>query len=260
MNITRTGKIARLPHAIRDRLNQRLQDGEKARSLVAWLNSSPEVQAILAADFGAKPIRPQNLSEWRHGGYRDWLHHQQALEFARSFTEEARELQASAKSPSPGLPAIAPLATAGPPSVVLLTKEAERRPPVPPPLTQLLSVWLATRYTLLTRTLDPADPEHWRRLREICADVVKLRQGDHAAERLRLDRQRRAAHVQHGETGESDRIRLNPTFESNLNSPPPAAPQAPACRAEAAGEGGPEFLPEELAHVPSIRSTNPWAA
>jgi hypothetical protein len=219
MNATRTGKIARLPHAIRDQLNQRLQDGEKARSLVAWLNSSPEVQAILAADFGAKPIRPQNLSEWRHGGYRDWLHHQQALEFARSFTEEARELQASATSTAPGLPAIAPLATAGLPTVVPQTKEEERRPPVDPPLTHLLAVWLAARYALLTRALDPADPQHWRRLRELCADVVKLRHGDHAAERLRLDRQRRAAHVQQGETRESDQIRLNPTLESNRSFP-----------------------------------------
>jgi hypothetical protein len=120
------------------------------------------------------------------------------------------------------LPAIAPLATAGPSSVVPLTKEEERRPPVQPPLTHLLSVWLATRYALLTRTLNPADgPEHWRRLRELCADVVKLRHGDHTAERLRLDRRRLAAHVQPGETRESDRIRLNPTFESNPSTPFP---------------------------------------
>jgi len=39
---------------------------------VAWLNSLPEVQAVLARDFEGKAIREQNLSEWRKGGYRDW--------------------------------------------------------------------------------------------------------------------------------------------------------------------------------------------
>ena len=44
-------------------LNQRLQNGEPGKLLVAWLNSRPEVQAILAAP---------NLSAWRKGGYVDW--------------------------------------------------------------------------------------------------------------------------------------------------------------------------------------------
>src|SRR6266568_3205109 len=37
------GKIARLPLAIREQLNRRLQDGEIGRDLVVWLNSAPEV-------------------------------------------------------------------------------------------------------------------------------------------------------------------------------------------------------------------------
>src|SRR6266436_6472801 len=42
------GKIARLPLAIREQLNRRLQDGEIGRDLVVWLNSAPEVQADFA--------------------------------------------------------------------------------------------------------------------------------------------------------------------------------------------------------------------
>jgi len=36
--MTRNGKIARLPRAIRDSLNQRLHDGETGRHLVRWLS------------------------------------------------------------------------------------------------------------------------------------------------------------------------------------------------------------------------------
>jgi hypothetical protein len=70
--MTRTGKIARLPKIIRDQLNQRLDDGEQGARLVTWLNSLPEVQAILTRDFEGKAVSEQNLSEWRKGGFRDW--------------------------------------------------------------------------------------------------------------------------------------------------------------------------------------------
>ncbi len=49
--MSRNGKIAPLPRAIRDQLNQRLDDGQEAKDLAAWLNSLPEVQAVLAAYF-----------------------------------------------------------------------------------------------------------------------------------------------------------------------------------------------------------------
>ena len=57
----RIGKIARLPREIRQTLNLRLREGDNGHILVAWLNSLPEVQAILAAQFGGAPIREQNL-------------------------------------------------------------------------------------------------------------------------------------------------------------------------------------------------------
>jgi len=69
---TRTGKIARLPAHIRDELNRRLDNGARGIDLVAWLNGLPEVQKIMAELFNGYPIRQQNLSEWRHGGYAEW--------------------------------------------------------------------------------------------------------------------------------------------------------------------------------------------
>ena len=88
----RTGKIARLPHHLRDQLNQRLHNGESGVDLIKWLNTLPEVQAILAEHFNGVPISPQNLSEWNHGGFLDWLTTQEVLEDAREFAANTAEL------------------------------------------------------------------------------------------------------------------------------------------------------------------------
>jgi len=88
----RTGKIARLPHQLRDQLNHRLYHGEPGVELIQWLNSLPEVQALLAEHFNAVPISPQNLSEWNNGGYLDWLATQELLEDAREFAATTAQL------------------------------------------------------------------------------------------------------------------------------------------------------------------------
>ena len=161
MNLTRNGKIARLPRTVRERLNRRLQDGEQGKKLVAWLNSLPEVRAVVVAEFGGKAIREQNLSEWRQGGYRDWLAQEEALEVAERLGEDA------------------------------VAWEAEDRPP----LTETLALWLAARYAVATRRVANAEgaEEGWQLLREMCGDIVELRRGDHSAQRLELERERVAA-------------------------------------------------------------------
>ena len=78
--MTRVGKIARLPDAIREELNKRLCDGQPGRLILPWLNGLPEVQTLLQSDFLGKPICPQNLSAWRNGGYADWLRQRKILE------------------------------------------------------------------------------------------------------------------------------------------------------------------------------------
>lgn len=158
MNLSRNGKIAKLPKAIREELNRRLEDGETAATLVKWLNRLPEVRAV-QKESGARPIREQNISEWRKGGFRDWLAKQEALELAVQLGEDAAELNVEGR----------------------------------PPLTDTLALWLAARYAVATRQVAATEgAEGWRLLRELCADIVELRRGDHSAARLKLDQERLA--------------------------------------------------------------------
>jgi hypothetical protein len=70
--MARTGKIARLPQAVRDEINRRLADGQKATPILHWINSQPEVAEILKADFKGLPVTDGNLADWRAGGFKDW--------------------------------------------------------------------------------------------------------------------------------------------------------------------------------------------
>jgi hypothetical protein len=160
MSVTRNGKVARLPRAVREQLNHRLRDGEEGKQLVRWLNALPEVRALVTAEFGGKPIREQNLSEWKKGGYRDWITHQEAIELAEKLVEDALAWDAKGHAP----------------------------------LTDTLALWLASRYAMATRRVaETKGVEGWRLLRELCADVAELRRGDHSAQRLLLERERAAA-------------------------------------------------------------------
>jgi hypothetical protein len=89
---TRISKIARLPKPIREQLNHRLENGEIGRTILPWLNDLPETKKVMAELFGAKPITHQNLSEWRQGGYRDWLFMQQRLDWFDRLTEQETEM------------------------------------------------------------------------------------------------------------------------------------------------------------------------
>jgi hypothetical protein len=86
MNEAPKGKIGHLPKAFQEQVNRRLEQGERARTLVAWLNTQPEVQTVLAAVFAGKTIREQNLSAWRKHGYQKWLLHHRAWEMTQATT------------------------------------------------------------------------------------------------------------------------------------------------------------------------------
>jgi hypothetical protein len=88
----RRGKIARLPRAVRDHLNLRLDDGEEADQILPWLNDLPEVRQIIAERFNNIPVSPQNLSAWRQGGFQEWLMHRQLLDGAEHMREHVHEL------------------------------------------------------------------------------------------------------------------------------------------------------------------------
>lgn len=161
--MTRTGKIARLPRDIRDQLNRRLEDGEAGVRLVEWLNSLPATQRVLATDFNGRAISEQNLTEWKQGGYQDWLARQETLACARELTADAGELAEAAEGS----------------------------------LADHLAVVLAARYAKLVAgwngEMDDAFRRQARALRFLSQDIGELRRGDHCAGRLRLDLERFAA-------------------------------------------------------------------
>jgi len=159
MNPSRNGKIARLPRPVRDELNQRLDNGETGRQLIAWLNALPAVQAVLLVHFEGSPINEQNLSAWKLGGFADWQRHQAAQEWVGRLAEESADLEA------------------GSGSVRLADRIA---------LAALMELGQALHHA---RTLeDPA--EHRKAVQSVALQVARLRQGDHQATRLGLQRER----------------------------------------------------------------------
>jgi len=158
--MARNGKIARLPREIRDGLNRRLQNGEQGAPLLAWLNSLPEVQAVLVRDFGGIAISKQNLSEWRAGGFAEWQARQETLDQARELAADAHEITA---------------ATHG-------------------KLTDHLATVLAVRYAAALHGWNGDVTDEFRRklraLRGLCQDIVELRRGDHSGARLKMEQER----------------------------------------------------------------------
>jgi len=157
--MTRRGKIARLPQTIREQINRRLQNGEEGGKIAEWLNTLPEVQALMTAEFDGQPINEPNLSHWKLGGYADWQEQQDSLDAVCRFGEDALELSQSASAP----------------------------------LADQLALCLTARLAVALRQRPDAagDPAaQLQRLRHLCADLVRLRRGDHNAQWLRLEQQR----------------------------------------------------------------------
>ena len=69
---TVTGKVARLPLAVRTELNRRLLQGEDAAKVLAWLNALPEVQNILLREFKGRPVGLSHLQLWKKSGFAEW--------------------------------------------------------------------------------------------------------------------------------------------------------------------------------------------
>jgi hypothetical protein len=132
-----------------------LQDGEPGSRLVEWLNALPEAKHVLAEDFGGRVISEQNLSEWKQGGYREWLAQHESLAQARELAANAGELSEAAG----GL------------------------------LTDHLAAVLTARYARLLAGWNGEVDDEFRRklraLRVLSQDIVELRRGDHSAARLK---------------------------------------------------------------------------
>lgn len=73
----RTGTIARLPRALREEVNRMLDEGCLYEKIIDWL-----------ATNGHPGVNHDHISNWKDGGYQDWL--ELNLELARQ--EKTREL------------------------------------------------------------------------------------------------------------------------------------------------------------------------
>jgi hypothetical protein len=156
---TGNGKIARLPRAVREELNRRLDDGEPADTLLPWLNERPEVQHVLAAQFGGRPVSPQNLSEWRQRGFRIWQRQRTACESAAALAERGQALGKT-------------------------TRQS---------LSDHLARVLAAELFQCLEALPEGDANpqaRWQQLREIIHEARHLRRGDANARRLQIEAER----------------------------------------------------------------------
>ena len=155
---TRTGKIARLPLAIRQELNRRLRDGQAGQPLLDWLNGLPEVRAVLAAEFQGQPINKQNLSHWRQGGYQDDMADEKAQQEVKLLLAEIGGLREAGQEG----------------------------------LTEQLAYYLSVLAALELKRLKtaPVGEEKAKLWREVRASLVALRRGDMDVERLRLQREK----------------------------------------------------------------------
>lgn len=88
----RNGKIGRCPPEIREEVNRRLLNGEPASKILPWLNTQEAVLRVLDEHFGEEPVTPQNLSEWRKGGYAEWLKRRERIAELKELSSYAAKL------------------------------------------------------------------------------------------------------------------------------------------------------------------------
>ena len=108
MDSARKGKIASLPAKIREEINRRLHDGQTGPDIASWLNQQSDVLRVLFERWDEEPITPQNLSEWRRGGFQDWLARNEKVSALKTLSDYSLQLaQAAGGSISEGAAAIA---------------------------------------------------------------------------------------------------------------------------------------------------------
>ena len=149
----RNGKIARLPRPLRDELNRRLDDGQEAKQLAPWLNSLPEVQAVLAAHFNGQAINEVNLSQWKRGGFLDWQNLEERREGLGWLIEDCAGLESCA--------------AAGLPDKLALVLAAD---------------FASAARALLEGVTEPQ--ERWERLRQLLPELSRLRRDGHRFQSL----------------------------------------------------------------------------
>ena len=82
--------------SIRAEVNRRLHDGETAKSILPWLNADTDVLRILDERWHEQPVTAQNLSEWRQGGYQDWLARNEKVDAIKVLSDYSLQLARAA--------------------------------------------------------------------------------------------------------------------------------------------------------------------
>jgi len=157
--MSRIGKIARLPHDIREQLNRRLLGGQSGPEILAWVNELPQCRQMLAQKFGGRPIDEGNVYEWRYGGYEEWLYHEDRRDLLRARFEYIAKLDAVGDS----------------------NQAAEQ-----------LSVLVASELSRALNYIEGINEMdvRWDRLKEICKLLSRFRRENHNYQRVRLAEQR----------------------------------------------------------------------
>jgi hypothetical protein len=152
-----TGKISRLPDHVREQLNHRLADGQPAKIILPWINSLPEVQAILKSDFDGQPIDSGNLSEYRKRGFRKSQIHRAALEFSSHYDQAS-----SSTHPAPRI--------------------------------EHFVQWISIRLAAIAESteLDENPRNELRDIRNFLYDIVALRRGELISRRIGVEEERLA--------------------------------------------------------------------
>jgi hypothetical protein len=152
----RIAKIARLPESLCEQVNQRLLNSEPARSIAAWFNALPEVQALLQSEFDGRPVSELNLYHWRDGGLQQCLAEQDAMDAITKLRSDAAGLDAASDLQLP----------------------------------QKLGVCLTARVAVALRRMDEDNPNYATQLKRpghLCANLGILRRADRLANQAELD-------------------------------------------------------------------------
>ena len=83
----RRGKIARLPQSLRDLVNRLLADGAEYKQIIGELEKHREQWPP-----GITGFNKTNITQWRMGGYKEWLANNELREDRRADREQIFEL------------------------------------------------------------------------------------------------------------------------------------------------------------------------
>ncbi len=212
---------------IRNELNRRLQDGESGTTLLEWLNGLKPVRDILKQHFNGMPISEQNLSEWRQGGYKDWLRLEAARDFIDNMSEQSGELDEAA-----GGELISDRFGS-----ILATEMAQ----------------LAMKFLEQEDDLE----KRWNRLKEINREFSRMRRDDHRGLRTWIKRAQWERQQEREEEGAEEKRRTQERVAAFFGTMRGTAPAKPVLPSEATKGAEPDRPPRRKAKVKRQKEKGP---